>query len=192
LVNFEVSNEERIVPGNMPLWKSNNPLANGYLIDAEKYPKGREIISKYLDEDEYDKANDFQKRKILTKLALLWIRDNPGQFIILESKKLLNAYGLFPNAAIFKYNKYAIVVHLLSYGFLLPFIVAGLIQLNLKRPNKCLNILNLILISHIIITLVFYGTPRYTLVIIPYLLIFASYAMLILIDFLRLKLRTKS
>jgi 4-amino-4-deoxy-L-arabinose transferase-like glycosyltransferase len=190
LINFQVSGKEVIIPENVPFWLSNNPLANGYFISAEKYPEGKELILKYTDKDEYQKADRIQRRKILTKVALFWVRDNLGSFLILEVKKLLNAYGPFPRAAVFKNNKYAIVVHLLSYGILLPFMAAGLIHHNRNPQYKLFIILNLIFISNVIITLIFYGTPRYTLVIIPYLLIFASSAMHILYDFIRVKLKT--
>jgi uncharacterized SAM-binding protein YcdF (DUF218 family) len=67
-------------------------------------------------------------------------------------------------------------VQLVSYGAVLAAAAAGLL-LSLRRWRRC-TILYLVLASHTAMTVATYGTPRFTLVVVPYLLVFAGDALL--------------
>jgi 4-amino-4-deoxy-L-arabinose transferase-like glycosyltransferase len=158
------------------LWWSNNPLANGYFIKAEQHIEGRTFIKQYGFEEKLQEANEIQKDRIYRQIAVLWIRDNPQKFFALCLKKLNNAFGFFPQAVVFEGNRLAKLGHILSFWFIFPFALGGIISsLYLRQPCAAYYA---ILISYTLMVLIFYGTPRFTLIIIPYLLIFASYAIL--------------
>jgi hypothetical protein len=78
-------------------------------------------------------------------------------------------------------------IHLLSYGLLAPFALAGMIA-GLRRWREFL-LLYIALASYVLMVLVFYGTPRFTIIVIPYLLIFASYAIVGCVDFVSVRKR---
>jgi 4-amino-4-deoxy-L-arabinose transferase-like glycosyltransferase len=177
------------LPGNAghALWYSNNPIADGYFIMAEQKPEGQAFISRHGFARQLEHADDFEKDRLYRQLALLWIRDNPGQFLVLCLRKLNNAFGLFPHAATFERSSLVPRIHLLSYGLLAPFALAGMIA-GLRRWREFL-LLYIALASYVLMVLVFYGTPRFTIIVIPYLLIFASYAIVGCLDFVSVRKR---
>lgn len=172
------------LPGNAghTFWFANNPLADGYYIAAEAEPAGKEFIEAHGLTERLAKADDFEKDRLYRTLGLLWIRENPGQFMVLCLKKLNNAFGLFPRAVTFEGNPLARTVHLLSYGLLAPFALGGMIGA-LRRWRSC-SLLYVVLFSYLLMVLIFYGTPRFTIIVIPYLLLFASYAMVRCADYM--------
>jgi 4-amino-4-deoxy-L-arabinose transferase-like glycosyltransferase len=156
------------------LWFSNNPMADGYFTNAEQQPEGQAFISRHGFTQRLEHADDFEKDRLYRRLALLWIRENPGQFLVLCLKKLDNAFGPFPHAITFEDNVLVQRVHLLSYGPLALFALAGVVA-SLRRWREFL-LLYIVLASYVLMVLIFYGTPRFTIIVIPYLLGFASYA----------------
>jgi hypothetical protein len=90
-------------------------------------------------------------------------------------KKLNNAFGLFPRAQVFVEDSLARrIVHLLTYGPVALFALGGMI-VSLRRWRAC-SVLYVVVLSYLPTVLLFWGSPRYTLMIIPELLIFASFA----------------
>ena len=173
------------LPGNAgrTFWYANNPLADGYYITAEQEPAGKAFIAAHGFTARLAGADEFEKDRLYRRLALLWIRENPGRFFVLCLKKIDNAFGLFPRAVTFEGNPTARAVHLLSYGLLAPFALAGLLASWRRWRSHAL--LHTVLASYVIMVLIFYGTPRFTIIVMPVLLIFASYALVSSFDYLR-------
>jgi 4-amino-4-deoxy-L-arabinose transferase-like glycosyltransferase len=161
------------------LWWSNNPLANGYFIKGERHAEGRTFIKQYGFEEKLQEGNNIQRDKIYRQIAVLWILDNPKRFFLLCLKKLNNAFGFVPQSVVFEGNLLTRLGHILSFGFIFPFALGGIISsLYLRHLRQSCATYYSVLISYAVMVLIFYGTPRFTLIIIPYLLIFASYAIL--------------
>ena len=170
------------LPGNAGtgLWQGNNPLANGYFNCAETQPAGQAFIARHGFKERLEHADAFEQDRLYRTLALLWIRENPGTFLVLCLKKLNNAFGLFPRAVVFDASPVARVVHWLSYGLMAPFALAGLLLAG--RRWRAWALLYAVLCSYLVMVLIFYGTPRNTILVIPCLLLFASPAMLAVRD----------
>jgi hypothetical protein len=139
-------------------------------------PAGQAFIAAHGFGERLAQADAFERDRLFRTLALLWIRENPRQFLVLCLKKLNNAFGFFPRAVTFEGNRTTQVVHLLSYGVIAPFALAGLIG-SLRRWRAC-SLLYAVLASYVLMVLVFYGTPRFTIIVMPVLIVFASSAML--------------
>lgn len=170
------------LPGNAgsALWQGNNPLADGFFNWPDTSVEGKAFIESHGFTERLEKADPFETDRIRRTLALLWIRENPRQFVVLLPKKLNNAFGLFPRAQVFEGNPLARIVHLLSYGLIAPFALGGMIAA-LRRWRAC-SLLYIVFFSYVPTVLVFWGTPRYTILIIPFLLVFAGNAMLACFD----------
>jgi len=173
------------LPGNAghSFWWANNPLADGYYLFAEKETAGKAFIAEHGLTERLAQADDFEKDRLYRTLGLLWIRENPGPFVALCLKKLNNAFGLFPRAVTFEGNPLAKAVHLLSYGLIAPFALAGII-VSRRRWRTCAP-LYLGLLSYVLMVVIFYGTPRFTIIVMPFLIIFASEAIWRCADYLR-------
>jgi hypothetical protein len=122
------------------------------------------------------RAPESEKDRLFLELGLAWIRENPGRFLILCLKKLDNAFGLFPRAVTFEGSRTTEAVHLMSYGVLAPLALAGIIAA-LRRHRVVCAPLFLTLLGYIFMVLLFYGTPRFTIVVMPVLIVFASSAL---------------
>jgi 4-amino-4-deoxy-L-arabinose transferase-like glycosyltransferase len=161
------------LPGNAghTFWFANNPLADGYYIDAEKEPAGRAFIEAHGFTERLAQADEFERDRLYGALGWLWIREEPGRFLVLCLKKLNNAFGLFPRAAALRGNPSAQAVHLLSYGLIAPFAVAGMV--GARRHRRACLPLFLALLGYVLMVLVYYGTPRFTIIVMPVLIVFA-------------------
>jgi hypothetical protein len=177
------------IPGNAgrALWQGNNPLADGFYNWADGTPSGDAFIARHGFKARLEQADAFEKDRLYRQLALLWIREHPGSFGLLCLKKLNNAFGLFPQAQVFERDPRARWIHLLTYGLLLPFALCGFIA-SRRRWRSCA-LLHLVLVSYSLMVVVFYGTPRFTLLVIPVLLVFASLGMTTVFDAIVLKRR---
>jgi Dolichyl-phosphate-mannose-protein mannosyltransferase len=164
------------LPGNAgrTFWMANNPLADGYYIFAENEPAGKAFIEANGFTQRLAQGSDFEKDRLFGELGLLWIRENPEQFLVLCLKKLNNAFGLFPRAVTLQGNPSAQAVHLLTYGLIAPFALLGMLSAG-HRWRVCLPPF-LVLFSYVLMVLIYYGTPRFTIIVIPVLAIFASSA----------------
>jgi 4-amino-4-deoxy-L-arabinose transferase-like glycosyltransferase len=175
---FSPAHRATWLPGNggPTLWWSNNPLADGYFVDPDNTPAGRAFIERHHLAGPAIAARDPQVRdRADRELALAWIRENPGSFVALAGRKLWNAFGPLPRAALFSRERLAAGVQALAYGAMLPLIAAGL-WLARRRWRRALP-LYLEIGSYAAMTVVFYGTPRFTLVVMPYLAAFAGLAL---------------
>jgi hypothetical protein len=190
LANYLSTGHQAVtLPGNTgrTLWQANNPLADGYFVVAEDTAGGKAFMQQVGLAEAFEKANFFERERIYRQLALLWIREHPGSFGLLCLKKLNNAFGLFPQAQVFERDPRACWIHLLTYGLLLPFALCGFIAS--RRHWRSCALLHLVLASYSLMVVVFYGTPRFTLLVIPVLLVFASLGMTTVFDAIVLKRR---
>jgi 4-amino-4-deoxy-L-arabinose transferase-like glycosyltransferase len=160
--------------GGYTLWFANNPLANGYFFwGYELTPDGRLFVERHGFSEQLRQAGQSEKDQIFRTLALLWIRENPGRFFILCLQKLNNAFGLFPTSAVLEQNSRHKIVHLLSYGPIASLAMVGLIAS--VRRWQAYSLLYAVILSYTLMVLIYFGTPRYTLLIIPIILVFAGH-----------------
>ncbi len=173
-------------------WWSNNPEADGYFVDPGDTPEIRALLASYDLEHILDEPSQIERDRLYRRLGLLWIRDHPVDFLALGFKKLNNAFGLFPRAAVFENNRTAQLVHVVSYGGLLPFIVGGMF-LSLRsllsgRGDLAIVPLYLLVLSYSGMVVLFYGTPRFTIIVMPALVVFAALALMKLVSLWRPRL----
>ena len=169
-----------MMPGNAgyTFWEANNPvapLANGGSVLAESEPAGKAFIEAQGATVRLAQANNVEKNHLYGYLGLAWIRGNPGRFAVLCLKKLNNAFGLFPHAVTFEGSRATETIHLFSYGLIAPFALMGIITTR-RHWLICLPLF-LVLLSYVCMVLLFYGTPRYTVIVMPVLIVFASSAL---------------
>ena len=166
-----------LTPGNAgpTFWWSNNPLADGYFVDPDDTAAGRRFIARHGLARAMRDPNPFVRDAAQRRLAFAWIRENPGDFAVLVLRKLWNAYGPTPHAAVLSQSSLAQVLQLITWSALLPAALAG-IALSRRRWRAALP-LYLVLAASVLTTVVFYGTPRFTLPVAPYLLVFAGYSL---------------
>ena len=159
------------------LWWANNPKANGYFVMvADSDPQVASFIRDHGFSDSLKSASRAEKDRIYQRLAVQWIREHPGAFLRLAPKKLLNAFSPIPRAAQLESSGSAALVYAVTYGLLLPFAIYGLVA-SFRRVTPAARVVHLILVSYVAMVVVFYGTPRFTLIIIPLLMIFAADAL---------------
>jgi hypothetical protein len=167
------------VNGRFTLWVGNNPLSVGYHDDQINDPVVHAFIESHGFAERLKNADVVESQQILGTLAVIWIRENPGKFLALMPRKLNNAFGLYPRALVFEESSRARrAVHVLTYGPVALFALGGMIS-GLRRWRAA-SLLYVVVASYVPTVLLFYGTPRWTLMIIPELLIFASFALVAL------------
>ena len=166
------------LPGNggPTLWWSNNPLADGYFVDPDNTSAGRDFINRHGQAAAALESRDPLVRDHADRdLALAWVHEHPGAFVRLVGQKLWNAFGPLPRTALFTRDAVAARVQAIAYGVVLPLVLAGLWQ-SRRRCREAMP-LYLVLASYIAMTVVFYGTPRFTLLVMPFMLAFAGLAL---------------
>jgi hypothetical protein len=163
------------------LWWGNNPLADGYYNYAETEPAGKAFIEAHGLTTRLAQADKLEKDPLFADLGLAWIRENPGRFLVLCLKKLNNAFGFFPHAVTFEGSRTTEVVHLLSCCLIAPFALVGMIAAR-RRWLICAPLF-LVLLSYVFMVCLFFGTPRYTVIVMPVLIVFASSALWICADY---------
>jgi hypothetical protein len=158
------------------LWFSNNPLADGYYADLRKDATGIAFVESHGRTKELAAADAISRDRIYGELALAWIFENPRKFVVLCGRKLANAYGPFPRAVVFEGNAFAKVVHVVTFASIIPLAIVGMSRARARWRELCP--LYLAVACHVAMVLIFYGTPRFTIIIMPVLLVFASVPLL--------------
>jgi hypothetical protein len=182
---FSTTHEFRLLPrnGGVTLWVGNNPDSVGFTDMSESSPATHAFIESHGFVEQLKTADPVEKERIYSSLAVLWIRENPGKFLALMPKKLENAFGLFPRAQVFEDDSLARrMIHLFTYGPVALLGLAGMMAA--RRRWRACSLLYVVVVSYVPTVLIFYGTPRWTLMIIPELVIFASFALLGTYDYL--------
>jgi 4-amino-4-deoxy-L-arabinose transferase-like glycosyltransferase len=162
-----------LLPANAghTLFFANNPEANGYFADLTRTPYGKEVVATHGYAEEMATADARERDRIYLRLGVAWIQENPLPFLKLCGQKLANAFGPLPKAEVFEGNRAARLVHVVTFASVIPLALVGLLMT--RRSATKLLPLHLVLASYTVMVLVFYGTPRFTLIVMPILLLFA-------------------
>lgn len=166
-----------LLPGNggATLWWSNNPLADGYFVDPDATAAGRAFIERHGLAPAALQSRDLLLRSRADRqLALDWVRENPGAFLALAGRKLWNAFGPAPRAAVFEHDRLAAWLYAAGWAVLTPLIVLG--AWRTRRQWRAALPLYLLLAGSVAMTVICYGTPRFTLLVVPFLLVLAGAA----------------
>lgn len=107
--------------------------------------------------------------KFLTKKTWEFIRDNPRQ-VLFRLLPLKIAYFFSP----FDWEIIGGGVYNFIYVFFIPFSLGGIIISLRRKKYPSLHLLYLVIVYCFLLALIFYGSPRYRLIIEPYLIIFAA------------------
>ena len=158
------------------LWFSNNPEADGYFIDPRREAAAIAFIEAHGQTEALATDDALTRDRIYRDLALAWIRENPRAFLVLCGQKLANAYGPLPRAEVFEGNRSAKIVHVLTFASVIPLAAIGMLLA--RRRWRELAVLYVLVACHVLMVLIFYGTPRFTVIIMPALLVFASVPLL--------------
>jgi 4-amino-4-deoxy-L-arabinose transferase-like glycosyltransferase len=152
--------------GGQTLYGANNPLADGGWVQVEDHP---ELLASIPSEVHHSPA---AYSKAQQHLALKWIRENPRAFLSLLLKKFANAWipGLQSSETTSQSNLAAVVLTI-SYALLLICAIAGRV---LMKPARRDGILLSVLVTYTVMSLVFFGGPRYGLVCAPILIVYAA------------------
>jgi len=162
-------------------WTANNPMADGWFIHAEFFPPGQAFIERHGFKERLEKADVFEQSRIYRTLGLLWIREHPGDFLLLCLKKLNNAFGMPSHSTVFtRHPVTARLAHVLTYGWIAALGVLGMI-LARRRWREC-SLLYLVVASYVMMVLIFYGSSRFTLIVMPVLMLFAGHAIVAWLD----------
>ena len=170
--------EMAMLPANAghTLWFSNNPEADGYFVDPRRAPSAIAFIDAHGKTEALKTTDALERDRIYAELALAWIREHPGRFLVLCGQKLANAYGPLPQAEVFEGNRAAKIVHVATFASVIPLALVGMVMA--RRRWRELLPLYLLVACHAVMVLIFYGTPRFTVIIMPALLVFACVPLL--------------
>ena len=153
--------------GGLTLYESNNPRATGG-------PGVENIIWT----DEMREMNEIELDSYFKKEAINFILNHPKRFLKLAFIKFRRFWSLTPNAREYSSFFYK-AISLASYGPILFLSIFGLIES--RRVWRELILLYLPIISSLLLHLIILGSVRYRVPITPYLILFASYAIVVLI-----------
>ena len=144
----------------LSFWEGNNPHATGGL--CQYWPEEIKNMSE-VDRDRY-----------LTKATLRVIVENPSRFFKLLGIKFVRFWNIVPNYkgfSSFLYN----MVSLLSYP---PVIITGIYGMFLtKRKWRRFLVFYLSFFSFTLIHMIFVGSIRYRVPVMPFMIIFSSYTL---------------
>jgi len=175
LINAAATGQGIAMPGSpgLVLWQGNNPVADGFDQIPDKTPAGAAFIREHGYKERLEQAsNFFERNRLYRELALLWIRENPGRFAMLCLLKLENAFSPVPRARVFDNNRSARPVYLLTFG---PVAVLALLGLVVAAGHRRkVGLLYLVLLSYLPTVCIFFGTPRFTILVTPVLMLFSA------------------
>jgi hypothetical protein len=143
--------------GGVTLWTGNNPLAIGEGDLAANPTMGEARVAL---EDSYPGFTNQQLDAIYYREVAAFIREQPGRWLVLEAKKLFYTFvPVGPSYRLHSARYYG--ASLISYGFLLPFALAGIWALVRRGEPSRLWALWLIALSMVVVSLVFFPQERF-------------------------------
>lgn len=149
--------------GGITLYESNNPRADGG-------PGYEKIVWT----EEMKKMNEVEIGRYFKHEALEFIRKNPGRFLELAGKKFLRFWSVVPNAKDFQKPVY-FWTSLIFYTPVFILGCLGIIQ-GIKRWRE-LGLFYCVLIFFTLTHMVFLGSVRYRMPVMPLMLLFAASAL---------------
>jgi 4-amino-4-deoxy-L-arabinose transferase-like glycosyltransferase len=153
------------------LWWSNNPYSDGYFYAPEEQEEAP-IIEHFGMTDAFSEAGRLERDRLYRTLAIRWALENPITIVKLAARKLANAFGPFPHAAVLSGNPLASWTYALTWLLMLPFALMGL-RASLKQCARC-RPAHLLIASYVAMVLIYYGTPRFTVTISPVILVLVA------------------
>lgn len=179
ITNFVASRGSvAMLPANAghTLWFANNPNADGYFVDSRDEITAVAFVDDHGMALDLELADPIERDRTYLRLALTWIRENPWDFLVLCGRKLANAYGPLPRAAVFEGDRTAKFVHAVTFAPVIPLALVGIVYA--RRRWRELFPLYLLVACHAAMVLIFYGTPRFTVILMPLFLVFGSVTLL--------------
>ncbi|MCD6219864.1 glycosyltransferase family 39 protein [Candidatus Calescamantes bacterium] len=150
--------------GGWVLYSGNNPMnrSGGGIegIDV-KFP------------EEAKNLNEIERDQYFKKKAIEFIRSHPKEFILLSFKKFSRLWRLYPSPTSGYDQRRFILTMLFSYGILLPFAITGFL-LSFRNFQQTF-FLSLPLIIFTLTHMVFIGSIRYRVPLLPCFIIFSAW-----------------
>ena len=148
----------------------------GWVLYSGNNPKNRTgggIMGVDVDFPEEAKGmNEIEKDRYFKRKALEFIKTHPSKFFILAFKKFARTWRLYPSPTSGFMSKKYILIMILSYGVLLPFFLWGFFY-HLK-DFRFLFPLYLPLLIFTLTHMIFIGSIRYRIPLLPYFILLAS------------------
>ncbi|MCK4401086.1 glycosyltransferase family 39 protein [bacterium] len=162
--------------GGYSFWIGSNPLATG----------GGHCYSS--DSTAFDKLSEVDRDRLYYKMGFDYIKKNPSKFIQLAFNKFLRFWRIYPHQR--DEIKKGVIVDLridlkyviiggISFGVILPFFIFGLI-VSMFMWRKVL-LFHLLIVYYTLIHMMFFAVTRSRAVIMPFIIIIASYGVLVLL-----------
>ena len=163
--------------GGYSFWLGSNPLATG----------GGHCYSS--DSTAFDKLSEVDRDKLYYRMGFGFIKKNPSKFIQLSFNKFLRFWRIYPHQR--DEIKKGVIVDLgidlkyviiggISFGLILPFFIFGLIVSRFMWRKLLL--FHLLIVYYTLIHMIIVGITRYRVPIMPFVIIIASYGVLVLIN----------
>jgi hypothetical protein len=155
--------------GGITFWTGNHPLAVG---DGDMAANPQIKHANQILRDRHPNLSEEELEPVYYREALLWIRQNPLDWIWLEARKVF--YLIVPIGPSYTlHSRRYFAASALPYGLVLPWAIAGFLRLG-KRRDRVPG-LWLLTLSAVLSALVFFPQERYRLPIIdPTLIICAA------------------
>ncbi|MCM8815551.1 MAG: glycosyltransferase family 39 protein, partial [Candidatus Omnitrophica bacterium] len=150
--------------GGAVFWEGNNPYSEGG--PCRYFPEGVWQIE------------EAKRDQVFYRLTFECIKENPQRFIWLVGRKFLRFWNVVPNASEYRGNLYRFI-SVASFGLLLPFFVLGMVVF----PHNTGSVLLMGLIAFFtLFHMIFLASIRYRLAIEPFVIMFACYGLLWLVE----------
>jgi hypothetical protein len=148
----------------MTLEKTELDTPMPYEMSLKAIPKGYEDVMK---------LPRMEQEKVFKEKAIKWISENPDKFVWLLERRLLHFWRLYPVMA-YKWQK---LMAKMTSGIYIPLCFLGIV-LSLKKHALNAALLITLFISFTAVYICFAITLRYRVPIDPYIIIFASFALM--------------
>ena len=159
--------------GGITLYDSNNPRATG-----------GSAYENIIWTEEMRRMNEVELDRHFRREAIRFIVNNPGRTIQLAGIKFKRFWNIVPNAPGYTSLRYRLI-SIFSYGPVLLFGIGGII-LTAKKWRKAV-LLYLPIVFFVLVHLIILGSIRYRVPVMPFVIIFAAYALPLSLGWLKEK-----
>jgi len=178
--NYEVHDRHVLLASNggSTFWGANNaivlddPKYHGDWITTEAMPDQKKLV--------HALPNEVDRDRLEWDLGKQFVRDHPAAIPRLFLYKLYWLWTPASRTPNVTFNW----IHLVSYGMMLPLIVAGFVMLVRRRGFRDEALMAVVapVVATTAATVVFYGSARFRSTIEPFLLVFAAVALAVLVS----------